>query len=150
MSNKKNKRVYIKGSELDVMYNKYRDAEGWYWFTKRKGSFYIHRKIEGEDMQQVTLEMFNKLSGKVTTLTKNLNSFVKEQREFNKRQDKRWEMQEQFNNQVFKFMQRQDDFKKQTFKRLDNIDNRLDDIENRLDNIDKRLDNIVVKNNLTE
>ena len=143
MKKNKRERKYYPNDKMLKIFKDFLKLTKEHWYNIRDGVMHIHPRIEGEDMEYVTVEQFNELSGKVNnlsdkvndlsskfnklsdkvdTLSNNLNSFVKEQRAFN--------------DQVFKFMQRQDHFKKETIKRLDNID--------------KRLDNIVAKNNLIE
>jgi len=143
MANKKKERVYLKNEKMIEVCRNFVKETHEHWYNIINGVMHIHPKVEGEDMEQVTLEMFNELSGKVNTLSDNINSFVKEQQRFNDEQrkfnDEQREFnntQKQFNKQVFEFMQRQDKNYKTVIKRLDNLDNRLD--------------NIVAKNNLIE
>jgi hypothetical protein len=67
---------------------------------------------------------------------KTLNDFIKELREFNKKQDKRWIKQEKFNKKQDERWERQEKFNNE--QREWNI------------KIIDRIDNLVLKNNLKE
>ena len=73
-----------------------------------------------------------------------------EQRKFNEKQEKRWKEQEKFNERILALIESLVQRIENIEKRLDVIEKRVENIEHRLDKLESRIDNLVIKNNLRE
>ena len=73
-----------------------------------------------------------------------------EQRKFNEKQEKRWKEQEKFNERILALVESLVQRVENIEKRLDVIEKRVENIEHRLDKLESRIDNLVIKNNLRE
>ena len=73
-----------------------------------------------------------------------------EQRKFNEKQEKRWEEQEKFNERILALIESLVQRIENIEKRLDVIEKRVENIEHRLDKLESRINNLVIKNNLRE
>ena len=73
-----------------------------------------------------------------------------EQRKFNEKQEKRWEEQEKFNEKILGLVESLVQRIENIEKRLDVIEKRVENIEHRIDKLESRIDNLVIKNNLRE
>ena len=73
-----------------------------------------------------------------------------EQRKFNEKQEKRWKEQEKFNERILCLVESLVQRIENIEKRLDVIEKRVENIEHRLDKLESRIDNLVIKNNLRE
>ena len=78
-------------------------------------------------------------------------------KEFEEKQEKRWEEQEKcwkeqekFNERILALVESLVQRVKNIEKRLDVIEKRVENIEHRLDKLESRIDNLVIKNNLRE
>ena len=78
-------------------------------------------------------------------------------KEFEEKQEKRWEIQEKrwkeqekFNERILALVESLVQRVKNIEKRLDVIEKRVENIEHRLDKLESRIDNLVIKNNLRE
>ena len=73
-----------------------------------------------------------------------------EQRKFNEKQEKRWKEQEKFNERILALVESLVQRVENIEKRLDVIEKRVENIEHRIDKLESRIDNLVIKNNLNE
>ena len=64
-------------------------------------------------------------------------------KEFEEKQEKRWEEQEKFNERILVLVE-------SLVQRIENIEKRVENIEHRLDKLESRINNLVIKNNLKE
>ena len=78
-------------------------------------------------------------------------------KEFEEKQEKRWEEQEKcwkeqekFNERILALVESLVQRVKNIEKRLDVIEKRVENIEHRLDKLESRINNLVIKNNLRE
>ena len=71
-------------------------------------------------------------------------------KEFEEKQEKRWEEQEKFNERILALVESLVQRIENIEKRLDVIEKRVENIEHRLDKLESRIDNLVIKNNLRE
>ena len=78
-------------------------------------------------------------------------------KEFEEKQEKRWEIQEKrwkeqekFNERILALVESLVQRIENIEKRLDVIEKRVENIEHRLDKLESRIDNLVIKNNLRE
>ena len=65
-------------------------------------------------------------------------------------QEKRWKEQEKFNERILVLVESLVQRVEKIEKRLDVIEKRVENIEHRLDKLESRINNIVIKNNLRE
>ena len=65
-------------------------------------------------------------------------------------QEKRWKEQEKFNERILVLVESLVQRVENIEKRLDVIEKRVENIEHRLDKLESRINNIVIKNNLRE
>ena len=71
-------------------------------------------------------------------------------KEFEEKQEKRWEEQEKFNERILALIESLVQRIENIEKRLDVIEKRVENIEHRLDKLESRINNLVIKNNLRE
>ena len=71
-------------------------------------------------------------------------------KEFEEKQEKRWEEQEKFNERILVLVESLVQRIENIEKRLDVIEKRVENIEHRLDKLESRINNLVIKNNLRE
>ena len=71
-------------------------------------------------------------------------------KEFEEKQEKRWEEQEKFNERILALVESLVQRIENIEKRLDVIEKRVENIEHRLDKLESRINNLVIKNNLRE
>ena len=86
----------------------------------------------------------------MTTKPEWFKEFEEKQEKRWEEQEKRWEEQEKFNETILALVESLVQRVEKIEKRLDVIEKRVENIELRLDKLESRIDNLVIKNNLRE
>ena len=86
----------------------------------------------------------------MTTKPEWFKEFEEKQEKRWEEQEKRWEEQEKFNERILALVESLVQRVENIEKRLDVIEKRVENIEHRLDKLESRINNLVVKNNLRE
>ena len=86
----------------------------------------------------------------MTTKPEWFKEFEEKQEKRWEEQEKRWKEQEKFNERILALVESLVQRVENIEKRLDVIEKRVENIEHRLDKLESRIDNLVIKNNLRE
>ena len=86
----------------------------------------------------------------MTTKPEWFKEFEEKQEKRWEEQEKRWEEQEKFNERILVLVESLVQRVENIEKRLDVIEKRAENIEHRLDKLESRINNLVIKNNLRE
>ena len=86
----------------------------------------------------------------MTTKPEWFKEFEEKQEKRWEEQEKRWEEQEKFNERILVLVESLVQRVENIEKRLDVIEKRVENIEHRLDKLESRINNLVIKNNLKE
>ena len=86
----------------------------------------------------------------MTTKPEWFKEFEEKQEKRWEEQEKRWEEQEKFNERILALVESLVQRIENIEKRLDVIEKRVENIELRLDKLESRINNLVIKNNLRE
>ena len=86
----------------------------------------------------------------MTTKPEWFKEFEEKQEKRWEEQEKRWEEQEKFNERILVLVESLVQRVENIEKRLDVIEKRVENIELRLDKLESRINNLVIKNNLRE
>ena len=86
----------------------------------------------------------------MTTKPEWFKEFEEKQEKRWEKQEKRWKEQEKFNERILSLVESLVKRVEKIEKRLDVIEKRVENIEHRLDKLESRINNLVVKNNLRE
>ena len=86
----------------------------------------------------------------MTTKPEWFKEFEEKQEKRWEEQEKRWEEQEKFNERILVLVESLVQRIENIEKRLDVIEKRVENIEHRLDKLESRIDNLVIKNKLRE
>ena len=86
----------------------------------------------------------------MTTKPEWFKEFEEKQEKRWEEQEKRWEEQEKFNERILALVESLVQRVENIEKRLDVIEKRVENIELRLDKLESRINNLVIKNNLRE
>ena len=86
----------------------------------------------------------------MTTKPEWFKEFEEKQEKRWEEQEKRWEEQEKFNERILVLVESLVQRVENIEKRLDVIEKRVENIEHRLDKLESRINNLVIKNNLRE
>ena len=86
----------------------------------------------------------------MTTKPEWFKEFEEKQEKRWEKQEKRWEEQEKFNERILVLVESLVQRIENIEKRLDVIEKRVENIELRLDKLESRINNLVIKNNLRE
>ena len=86
----------------------------------------------------------------MTTKPEWFKEFEEKQEKRWEEQEKRWKEQEKFNERILSLVESLVQRVENIEKRLDVIEKRVENIEHRLDKLESRINNLVIKNNLRE
>ena len=86
----------------------------------------------------------------MTTKPEWFKEFEEKQEKRWEKQEKRWKEQEKFNERILVLVESLVQRVEKIEKRLDVIEKRVENIEHRLDKLQSRINNLVIKNNLKE
>ena len=86
----------------------------------------------------------------MTTKPEWFKEFEEKQEKRWEKQEKRWKEQEKFNERILGLVESLVQRVENIEKRLDVIEKRVENIEHRLDKLESRINNLVIKNNLRE
>ena len=86
----------------------------------------------------------------MTTKPEWFKEFEEKQEKRWEEQEKRWKEQEKFNERILGLVESLVQRVENIEKRLDVIEKRVENIEHRLDKLESRINNLVIKNNLRE
>ena len=86
----------------------------------------------------------------MTTKPEWFKEFEEKQEKRWEEQEKRWKEQEKFNERILGLVESLVQRVENIEKRLDVIEKRVENIEHRLDKLESRINNLVIKNNLKE